>query len=396
MQTKITFLALLCSVLSFGQVGTVFSTGGVKYKITAATTVEVTQNPGIAGAITLPSTANYNTASYYVTSIGVDAFKDCTGLAAVTIPNSVTSIGDSAFLNCSSLTAVTIPNFVTYIGQDAFRSCTLLTSITIPNSVKIISDQAFRYCPSLTAVTIPNSVNSIASYAFSGCTSLTSVTIPNSVTSISNGAFAFCNGLTAVTIPNSVISIGSSAFESCYGLTSVTIPNSVMSIGNSTFGLCTSLKSIIIPNSVTSIGDYAFALCNNLTSVTVDWTTPLFVNSKVFEYLTLSTITLNIPEGTETAYKTANVWNEFKISTLSTNHFSVNNAVKFYPNPTQSQINFTQEINTLDVFDFAGKKIKSFHNPSTTYDVTSLHKGGYILKGTTTDGKSINEKLVKE
>jgi hypothetical protein len=80
---------------------------------------------------------------------------------------------------------------------------------------------------------------------------------------------------------------------------------------------------------------------------------------------------------------------------LSTSSFNKHNFT-IYPNPTQSQINFSQEINTLEVFDIAGKKVKSFQNPSTTYDVASLQKGVYILKGTTTDGKSINEKLVKE
>lgn len=83
------------------------------------------------------------------------------------------------------------------------------------------------------------------------------------------------------------------------------------------------------------------------------------------------------------------------INTLSsqTNSFL---PMKIYPNPTQSQIRFTQEINTLEVFDIAGKKVKSFHNPSTNYDVSTLDKGVYILKGNTRDGKSIMEKMIKD
>jgi hypothetical protein len=58
-----------------------------------------------------------------VTSIPEEAFRSCTNLRAITIPNSVTSIGSWAFLYCSSLTSVTIPNSVTTIGTSAFRDC---------------------------------------------------------------------------------------------------------------------------------------------------------------------------------------------------------------------------------------------------------------------------------
>ena len=42
----------------------------------------------------------------YVTTIGQSAFRNCTSLASVVIPDSVTIIGDWAFNNCSSLTDI--------------------------------------------------------------------------------------------------------------------------------------------------------------------------------------------------------------------------------------------------------------------------------------------------
>ena len=43
----------------------------------------------------------------------------------------ITSIGDSAFRECSSLTTVELPDSLTSIGQDVFYGCASLTDVTI-------------------------------------------------------------------------------------------------------------------------------------------------------------------------------------------------------------------------------------------------------------------------
>jgi pyruvoyl-dependent arginine decarboxylase (PvlArgDC) len=289
-------MVVLCAVCAGAE-----TYGDLEYSVLDDGTVEITDYNGIAKTVDIPEKINGKS----VTSIGNCAFRYCTSLKSITIPNSVMEIGSSAFSGCSSLTSITIPNSVTEIGVYAFKGCTSLTSITIPNSVTNIGDSTFWGCSSLTAIyvavdnknytsvngvlfnkdktalicypagktdksyNITNSVTSIGDYAFNGCSSLTSVTIPNSVTEIGGSAFVGCASLKSITMPNSVTSIGDMAFYKCSSLTSITIPDSVTSIGSSAFSDCSKLRSITIPNSVTSIGAWAFNGCTGLTAINV-------------------------------------------------------------------------------------------------------------------------------
>ena len=101
-----------------------------------------------------------------------DTKKECW---VITFDRNVTTIGNEAFYDCSSLISITIPNSVLTIGELAFCDCRNLTSVTIPDSVTRIGLGAFERCTSLTSITIPDSVTTIESHAFSGCTSLIEV-----------------------------------------------------------------------------------------------------------------------------------------------------------------------------------------------------------------------------
>ncbi len=246
------------------------------------------------------------TFDYIQTVIDNSAFKGCTELTSITIPDSVISIGDDAFHDCTGLTSVTIPNGVTTIGSSAFNGCTGLTSITIPDSVTSIGNNAFAYCtgelfincniPSyrvessvfykakFTKVTIGNSVTTIGDSAFSGCTGMTSITIPDSVTTIGYEAFMGCTSLKGVYISDIAawcdIEFNYLDYCSCNPLcyahnlylngelvTDLVIPDGVTLIGDYAFKGCTSLTSVTIGNSVTEIGDLAFCNCTSLKGV---------------------------------------------------------------------------------------------------------------------------------
>jgi len=94
----------------------------------------------------------------------------------------------------------------TFATAAAFKDCTSLTGIILPNNTPRIPIISFEYCTNLASVTIPNSVTSINNGAFHGCTSLTSVTIPDSVTIIESAAFSDCTSLTSVTFQGTITS----------------------------------------------------------------------------------------------------------------------------------------------------------------------------------------------
>ena len=128
-----------------------------------------------SGEVTIPSTVSYNDATYSVTTIGESAFRGCSGLTSVTIPNSVNTIGEGAFYRCSGLTGVNITDLSAWCKIDFNKSNsnplryaqhlklngTEITNLVIPNDITKIKDYAFYDCDGLISVTITNSVTYI-------------------------------------------------------------------------------------------------------------------------------------------------------------------------------------------------------------------------------------------
>lgn len=218
--------------------------------------------------------------------------------------NEVTITG----LSESTSTDITIPNsiegcVVTEIGDCAFRSCTALTSITLPDNLKSIGWYAFQYCSNLKEISIPNEVKDINPYSFNLCENLETINIPASVTYIGHCALEYCYKLSDIdvstnnavycsvdgnlynkekteiiqyaigkeetffSIPNGVTKIGDHSFITATNLLNVTLPESLISIGDVVFGDCQNIETINIPDSVTDIGYAAFTGCTNIKQV---------------------------------------------------------------------------------------------------------------------------------
>ena len=71
---------------------------GIYYELRSGNQAQVTYKStdynSYSGEVVIPEKFTYNGVEYSVTSIRNSAFRNCSGLTSVTIPNSVTSIGE--------------------------------------------------------------------------------------------------------------------------------------------------------------------------------------------------------------------------------------------------------------------------------------------------------------
>jgi len=175
----------------------------------------------------------------------------------VVIGNGVTSVGNEAFWDCSSIQAVSIASSVTKIGRRAFSNCSKLKSITIPASVEKIGNLVFYGCLSLQKIAVNGNNKNYCS--------VSNVLLDKAKKTIIQ--YPIGSTKASYEVPATVTNIGAYSFTFGKYLKTVVLPQNVGVIGEAAFGNCTGLKNIIILKKNIKIGLSAFEKCNSLTKV---------------------------------------------------------------------------------------------------------------------------------
>ncbi len=394
-RTLLLICTLLCANVLLAQ--TTFTIGDLTYGVISTNPPQVEVHDANLSITTanIPETVTYNETTYSVTSIEEWVFYNCSSLTSVTIANSVISIENNAFYNCRSLTYISIGNSLTYIGYDAFYNCSSLNTLNFNaiNCNDFYNLSPFFDCP-ITTINIGDSVQRIPNRFAKELSSLTSVNIGNNVTSIGNKAFEGCSSLQNVT---------------CLATTSPTLEdNTVFPSSN--------IATLTIPCG--SSEDYSTSTWNMFFAGRISesgYNVEVSVNDETFGSVAVES---DCSTGTLTA--TANegyrfvIWNDGNTDNPRTVALTSDTAftaifalidesslleaeaesISFFPNPTKSEITFSQAIEKVEVIDLTGKTILTFTN-AKTINIESLPAGAYYLRLTNND-KAIIQKVIKE
>jgi hypothetical protein len=244
-----------------------------------------------------------------VVAIGISAFRGCTTIKTVTIPDSVVKIGVLAFDCCSSLERVTLGRGVREMDSSVFSECNRLIcneyedgrylgneenpylalvsvvskdieTITIHPDTVIIGGSSIEDCKLLREITFPEGVVSLGSLALWDCSASETVYIPKTVESLGRSVFVGCDALQAImvseenpyfkSVDGSLFSRdGSRLIMYAVGQTSASyrVPDGTVVITSAAFENAKHLTEVVLPDSVEELENDAFSQCENLSSI---------------------------------------------------------------------------------------------------------------------------------
>lgn len=160
-------------------------------------------------------------------------FRDCPNLEEVVLSSGITSL-NGTFCNCPKLKTINLNNvsaLKTHSSYPAFKGCTALTTVNLPNAVEI-GDNCFQGCTSLADVTLGGSCE-IGMAAFSGCTNLKSIDLGAADLNGAAEAFKNCTNLQSVTYSGT--RMPAEIFKGCSALTAVNLGAQLQDIKSEAF-----------------------------------------------------------------------------------------------------------------------------------------------------------------
>ena len=200
-----------------------------------------------------------------VKRIYASAFRECASLSYIKIPAGVKEV-HGAFANCDKLkTAGPIGGGYNYeygwtesIPKGAFRGCTSLNKVVIPESITMIGAYAFN-SSGISEIVIPENVTEIGDCAFSYCKELTELVLPDSVTKIGSNLCANCDSLTKIKFSKYITEIPSIAIVKCNNLQKIILPRFCKKVISNAFVSNEGLTELYVPSMLSEMKEYAFS-----------------------------------------------------------------------------------------------------------------------------------------